>query len=56
MIEGALEDRRDHLMLRKTLRNAADLTPVGLISPERVEDIKRVAARYAVAITPAWPT
>src|SRR3954465_5869548 len=40
-------------MPRKTLRNAADLSSAGLISPERVEDLKRVAARYAVAITPA---
>jgi lysine 2,3-aminomutase len=37
----------------KTLTRPAELVAAGLISPERLAEIERVAARYAVAITPA---
>ena len=37
----------------KTLRTPDSLAEAGLIAPERVEALSRVAARYAVAITPA---
>jgi len=37
----------------KTLRSAADLADARLIAHEKLPDIARVAARYAVAITPA---
>jgi lysine 2,3-aminomutase len=37
----------------KTLRTPADLAGAGLVSPERLPDLERVAARYAAAITPA---
>jgi lysine 2,3-aminomutase len=37
----------------KTLRTATDLVDVLAIPPERLSDLERVAARYAVAITPA---
>jgi lysine 2,3-aminomutase len=40
-------------MLTKTLRTPEDLADAGLIAPDRVESLSRVAARYAVAITPA---
>jgi lysine 2,3-aminomutase len=36
-----------------TLRRPADLVDAGLAPPERLSDLDRVAARYAVAITPA---
>jgi lysine 2,3-aminomutase len=36
-----------------TLRRPADLVDAGLAAPERLADLDRVAARYAVAITPA---
>jgi lysine 2,3-aminomutase len=36
-----------------TLRTTADLADTGLIPPERVAALEAVAARYAVAITPA---
>jgi lysine 2,3-aminomutase len=36
-----------------TLRRPADLVDAGLTAPERLADLERVAARYAVAITPA---
>ncbi len=39
--------------LRQTLRTADDLVDAGLVASERREAISRVAARYAVAITPA---
>ena len=35
------------------LRRPADLAAAGLVSPERVAALEEVAARYAVAITPA---
>jgi lysine 2,3-aminomutase len=38
---------------RRILRGAADLASAGLISKERVGEIERVAARFAVALTPA---
>jgi lysine 2,3-aminomutase len=38
---------------RGTLRRPADLLAVGLAAPERLAALERVAARYAVAITPA---
>lgn len=36
----------------RTLRGVADLRRVGLVAPERLEALARVAARYTVAITP----
>lgn len=36
-----------------TLRRPDELAEVGLIAPERVPELEAVAARYAVAITPA---
>ena len=40
------------LSTARTLRNAADLVDAGLASPDRLPDLERVAARYAVAISP----
>jgi len=37
----------------QTLRHPADLADAGLTSPDRVAALEEVAARYAVAITPA---
>lgn len=37
----------------KTLRDARSLTEAGLVPPERLSALEAVAARYAVAITPA---
>jgi lysine 2,3-aminomutase len=37
----------------KTLREPADLIAAGLAQPARLAELERVAARYAVAITPA---
>ncbi|HEX2724656.1 MAG TPA: lysine-2,3-aminomutase-like protein, partial [Beijerinckiaceae bacterium] len=37
----------------KTLRTAAELLDAGLIAPDQLTGLERVAARYAVAITPA---
>lgn len=39
--------------LGKTLRDARSLTEAGLVPPERLLALEAVAARYAVAITPA---
>jgi lysine 2,3-aminomutase len=39
--------------MARTLRNAADLVDAGLVSPEHLPELESVAARYAVAITPA---
>lgn len=39
--------------LAKTLRSAAALADAGLIEPERLPALERVAAQYAVAVTPA---
>jgi lysine 2,3-aminomutase len=36
----------------KTLRRAAELVDAGLVPPDRLPVLERVAARYAVAITP----
>jgi lysine 2,3-aminomutase len=36
----------------RTLRSASDLLEAQLIEPERLVDLQKVAARYAVAITP----
>lgn len=36
-----------------TLRTAGDLVAAGLIAPERRDEAARVAARYAVSVTPA---
>src|SRR5688500_1378243 len=36
-----------------TLRRPADLVEAGFAAPERLADLERVAARYAVAISPA---
>ncbi len=38
---------------RTTLRSAEELQGSGLIPPQRVAEIEQVAARYAVALTPA---
>jgi lysine 2,3-aminomutase len=38
---------------RKTLRTPAALAAAGLIPPERIAALEEVAARYAVAVTPA---
>jgi lysine 2,3-aminomutase len=40
-------------MKAKTLRKTAALVDAGLAPPERLDELERVAARYAVAITPA---
>ena len=40
-------------MTARTLRSASDLAEAGLIAPERAAALERVAAQYAVAITPA---
>ncbi len=37
----------------RSLRSAAELAEAGLAAPERAAELDRVAARYAVAITPA---
>ena len=37
----------------KTLRSPADLADAGLVSRDRLADLERVAAQYAVALTPA---
>jgi lysine 2,3-aminomutase len=36
-----------------TLRSPADLAGAGLVDPARLPELERVAARYAVAVTPA---
>ncbi|HEY8002639.1 MAG TPA: lysine-2,3-aminomutase-like protein [Phenylobacterium sp.] len=40
-------------MTARTLRNPKDLAIAGLLPPERLPALERVAAQYAVAITPA---
>jgi lysine 2,3-aminomutase len=40
-------------MVARTLRTAEDLAEAGLVPAHRMRDIERVAAQYAVAITPA---
>lgn len=40
-------------MTTKTLRTVQDLAAAGLVAPERRPALERVAAQYAVAITPA---
>lgn len=37
----------------RTLRSPSDLAQAGLVAPGRVAELEQVAARYAVAITPA---
>jgi len=37
---------------RSTLRRPEELVDAGLVSPDRLAELERVAARYAVAITP----
>lgn len=37
----------------RTLRTPADLAEAGMVAPARVAELEQVAARYAVAITPA---
>lgn len=37
----------------RTLRNPADLVEAGLVQPTQLAALERVAARYAVAVTPA---
>jgi lysine 2,3-aminomutase len=41
------------LTARNTLRTPAALIRAGLVAPDRLEQLERVAARYAVAVTPA---
>src|SRR5262245_38602210 len=36
----------------KTLRHPTELVDAGLVEPDRLADLDRVAARYAVALTP----
>jgi lysine 2,3-aminomutase len=43
----------DGSFIRRTARNGAELVDAGAVLPERVVEIDRVAARYAVAVTPA---
>jgi lysine 2,3-aminomutase len=38
--------------MTKTLRRAADLAEVGLVAPDRIAQLERVAAQYAIAISP----
>ncbi len=40
-------------MTERTLRSAADLEAAGLITTGQVAELEKVAARYAVALTPA---
>jgi lysine 2,3-aminomutase len=40
-------------MTQKTLRSLPDLVAAGLISSDRLEELQSVAARYAIAISPA---
>jgi lysine 2,3-aminomutase len=40
-------------MTRRTLRGASELVAAGLVPPERAAAIEAVAARFAVAVTPA---
>jgi len=37
----------------RSLRRVSDLTDAGFVDPKRLPDLERVAARYAIAITPA---
>jgi lysine 2,3-aminomutase len=37
----------------RTLRHPSDLAEAGLVAPERLAEVERVAAQYAVAISPA---
>lgn len=41
------------MIIDKTLRTAEDLVHAGLAEPARLPELERVAAQYAVAITPA---
>src|SRR5678816_1020577 len=41
------------LRTRRTLKTPAELAEAGLIAPETIEALNAVAARYAVALTPA---
>jgi lysine 2,3-aminomutase len=50
-IRAAVDDG-EALREGKTLRRASDLVAAGLIPPHRLAEIERVAARYAIAITP----
>lgn len=43
----------DKSALQQSLRSPADLARAGLIAPDRAESLQGLAARYAVAITPA---
>jgi lysine 2,3-aminomutase len=49
-IQAAVEAREEPA--GKTLRRAADLVDAGLIPENRLAEIERVAARYAIAVTP----
>ncbi|WP_296595079.1 lysine-2,3-aminomutase-like protein [Phenylobacterium sp.] len=40
-------------MTARTLRTPKDLADAGLVAPERLAELEGVAARYAVAVTPA---
>ncbi|HEX5507126.1 MAG TPA: lysine-2,3-aminomutase-like protein [Pseudolabrys sp.] len=43
-------------MKSATLRKVTDFVEQGLVSAERIDDLEKVAARYAVALTPALAT
>jgi len=53
MADDALPLRAPRAATPTTLRGAAALAEAGLVSPERLPALEAVAARYAVAITPA---
>ena len=48
-----MADLTTTLSARRTLRSAEALAEAGLVAPERVGALAAVAARYAVAVTPA---
>ena len=48
-----MADLTTTLSVRRTLRSAEALAEAGLVAPERVGALAAVAARYAVAVTPA---
>jgi lysine 2,3-aminomutase len=52
-VDAATRARSAAVTAPRTLRRPADLVAAGLAAPERLPDLERVAARYAVAITPA---
>src|SRR5207237_1276084 len=47
------EDTAMARSVRKTLRSAAALADAGLVARDALPELERVAARYAVSLTPA---